>query len=59
MEDPSNQTDVITLDTDDFTEVEYNFYFTNNASGAYCSRVTNASTDLDDYANVATITDVT
>ena len=59
VEDPSNQTGAITLNQSYFTEVEYNFQFTDNAGDdgpTYCFRVTNASIALDNYTKVATIT---
>ncbi|MBN2014476.1 MAG: DUF2341 domain-containing protein, partial [Candidatus Altiarchaeota archaeon] len=59
VEDSSNQTDKITLNQDTFTEIEYNFQFTDNASNAttYCFRVVNGGVGaLDGYSKVATIT---
>jgi len=58
VEDPSNQTSALTLNYQYFTEVEYNFQFTDNAAGGatYCLRATNAETALNGYAKVAQIT---
>ena len=58
VEDPSNQTDAITLNNNTFTEVEYNFKFTSNAEGStiYYFRVANGATPLGSYTQVAKIT---
>jgi len=58
VEDPSNQTDAITLNQYYLTEVEYVFQFTDNAGDGttYCFRTTNAGTVLDNYLKVAEIT---
>ena len=58
VEYSSNETDNITLSQNYFTEVEYNFQFTNSVPGntTYCFRTVNSTTDLDSYAKVATIT---
>jgi len=55
IEDPANQAAAITLNLNNFTEIEYNFQLTNKASTGttYCFRVTN---DLNSYASVATVT---
>ena len=60
VEDPSSQTDSITLGQNESTELEYNFYLTSNSAldTTYCFRVTNAGTSLDNYGKVATITTV-
>ncbi|MBI2120828.1 MAG: DUF2341 domain-containing protein, partial [Parcubacteria group bacterium] len=56
MEDPSNETTSMTVDTNKHTEVEYNFKLTNYASAAaYCFRTTNAGTALDSYTRVAEV----
>jgi len=57
VEDPSNKTGAITINQNYFTEVEYNFQFTTNASSNthYCFRVTNAGAPLDFYTQVADI----
>lgn len=56
VEDPSNQTGDIDIPTNHITEVEYAFRLTSNASdNAYCFRLSNAGTPLDNYANVAEV----
>ncbi|MBW7992774.1 MAG: DUF2341 domain-containing protein, partial [Planctomycetes bacterium] len=58
VEDPSATTTSILLNTNKFTEVEYAFQLTSNAADntAYCFRVDNNGTDLDNYDKVAEIT---
>lgn len=54
IEDPSNTTASISLDADEFTEVEYAIAVTNNASDpTYCLRVSDAGTAIDSYTKVA------
>ena len=54
IENPSNQTGNIDVDTDEFTEVEYTFQMKSTISDSrYCFRTTDAGTALDDYGNVA------
>ena len=56
VEANTNQSAVISLASDRFTEVEYNIKFTSNATGSiYCFRATNSGTALDSYSKVATI----
>lgn len=57
VEDPSNKTGSISLATNYYTEVEYNFQFTSDAvnSTSYCFRVTNDGANLDYYTSVAEI----
>jgi hypothetical protein len=53
-QDPSNQSNGISVGANAATEVEYNFQFTNNAIGnAYCVRTSDSGSDLDNYAHVA------
>jgi hypothetical protein len=58
VEDPSNKTNVISLNNGEFTELEYNFQFTTNATdgGDYCFRATQGGTDLSTYTNIARVT---
>jgi hypothetical protein len=57
VEDSWQQTGALTLFQNYYTEVEYNFQFTNNAVNGsdYCLRVTNAGTTIDSYTKVAQI----
>jgi glycine rich protein/VCBS repeat protein len=61
VEHSSNQTDSISLSTDTFTEVEYNFQMTSNAGSTtpYCFRVVNVDTDLAAYTQVAELVTTT
>ncbi len=60
VEYDSNQSDSITLNTNEFTEVEYNFQMTNNvgATTPYCFRVVDVGTTLSTYTNVAQLTTI-
>ncbi len=60
VEYPSSQTNSISLLNDEYTEAEYNFQITDNASGntTYCFRVANAGSGLNSYTNVAALTTV-
>jgi hypothetical protein len=51
VESPSNQTDSVSLNNNDFTEAEYNIQTTHNAStnAGYCFRVANSGTALNTY----------
>ncbi len=54
VEDPSNTTAALTIDQDEYTELEYALTPTINASApSYCLRVTDASDPLDTYLSVA------
>jgi hypothetical protein len=55
---PSNQTSAFNLNENEFTEHEYVFKFTNNATEdtVYCLRLSNSGTALDSYTKVAQIT---
>lgn len=54
VEDPSNTTDALTLDQDEYTEIEYAIKPTVNAtSSAYCLRATDAGDPVDSYLKVA------
>lgn len=56
MEDPSNQTNSMSLGTNNVTEVEYNFELTNFAlANAYCFRTSKAGVDFDAYNKVAEV----
>jgi hypothetical protein len=57
-EHPSNTTSNIRIEHETYTEVEYNFQFTDNASSGttYCFRVIDGTTPLSTYTNVATAT---
>jgi hypothetical protein len=52
--DPANTADALTLDQNEYTELEYAFTPTVNATApAYCVRVTNAGDPVDTYLKVA------
>jgi hypothetical protein len=54
MEDPSDESAGLDLDSNVFTELEYNFQMTAFATqDRYCFRTTNGSTALDNYTRVA------
>lgn len=54
IEDPSNTTNALTLNPDEFTEVEYAIETTVNAiDPSYCLRVSDAGTAIDSYTKVA------
>jgi hypothetical protein len=54
VEDPSNNTGNLDVDSGEYTELEYVLTTTSNvADSAYCFRVSNEGTDLDSYARVA------
>jgi len=54
IEDPSNVSDVLTLDQNEYTELEYAVTPTVNATDpAYCLRVTDAGDPVDTYLKVA------
>ncbi|MDD5071471.1 MAG: DUF2341 domain-containing protein [Patescibacteria group bacterium] len=61
VESPSNQTDSVNLGLNNFTELEYNFKFTESAPDgtSYCFRVAQITQgytlELDSYANIARI----
>ncbi|KKT38937.1 MAG: Secreted protein [Candidatus Collierbacteria bacterium GW2011_GWF2_44_15] len=56
IEDPSNTSGSITIDTNYYTEVEYVFQAASSAGGnTYCFRVSNAGTALDTYTKYAEI----
>jgi hypothetical protein len=57
-DDNSNSTGGITLDADEFTEIEFTIQATNDAldSTNYCFKLTNSGTDLDSYAFYAEVT---
>ena len=56
LEDPNNQTDVVPVAANKFTEVEYNFQLNANANqDRYCFRTTDSGTPLDNYSRVAEI----
>jgi hypothetical protein len=57
VEDPSNEATSLSLANGEFTELEYNFQFTTNASDStdYCFRVSLSGNPLDIYTNVAEI----
>lgn len=58
VEYSSNQTDSLTLNNDNFTEIEYNFQMTNNVGSTtpYCFRVVNVGTTLNTYSQIAQLT---
>ena len=57
LQDPSNQSDLMTLNANAATEAEYNFKMTNYAMASdYCFRTTNGGLDLADYSKVARAT---
>jgi hypothetical protein len=54
IEDPSNTADAISLDQDEYTELEYAITPTSNATQpAYCLRATHAGDPVDTYLKVA------
>lgn len=54
IEDPSNQSNGMSVGNNVATEVEYNFQITNSATQtSYCFRVVNGGTDLANYDRVA------
>ncbi len=54
IQDPSNTTQSLSLDGNEFTEVEYAVLVTTNAtSSSYCLKVTDAGSNIDSYARVA------
>ena len=53
VESPSNMTASLNVNQNNYTELEYVFVPTLNASSTYCFRVTNAGTPLDFYNKVA------
>jgi hypothetical protein len=54
VEDPSNNTGNISIDSDEFTELEFAITPTLNVDDSnYCLRVSNEGTDLDAYTRVA------
>lgn len=54
VEDSNNSTSNITLNDNEYTELEYAVVPTSNVTDSnYCFRVTNAGTDLDSYAHIA------
>lgn len=55
---PSNQATSITLNNNEFTELEYNFQFTTNATdgGDYCFRVDKSGSNLSTYTQIARAT---
>ena len=56
IEDPSRETDAISLPAAQYTEAEYNFQMTANAPlDRYCLRVVNGTNPLDNYSRVAEI----
>lgn len=58
VEDPSNNATAISLNSGEFTELEYNFQFTSNATdgGDYCFKITRSGADLSAYTNIARVT---
>lgn len=52
VEDPSNSSGNITLPFENYTEIEFIFWATSNATngGDYCFRLTNTGTTLDEYS---------
>ncbi len=58
VEDPSNETQAITINNGYYTEIEFNFQLTSNAAYGtnYCFRFTKNGTPLDYYTKVAQIT---
>lgn len=58
VEDPSNEAILISLDSVEFTELEYNLQFTNNAESgqSYCLRVVANEAPLQSYLEIAKIT---
>jgi hypothetical protein len=56
VEDPSVETGDIDVANNEFTEIEYAFAFTDNASTtSYCLRTSDGGTELDSYSKVAEI----
>jgi len=56
VEATTNKTGVINLNSYQFTEIEYNLKFSQNATGSlYCFRVKNNDSELDGYRKVATV----
>jgi hypothetical protein len=54
IEDPSNKTSSLTIDSDEYTEVEYAIVTTVNATDpSYCFRVSDNGASIDSYTNVA------
>lgn len=54
VESPSNQTTAMTLEQDEYTEVEYSLEFTDFATESnYCLRTTNGGAEVDTYLRVA------
>ena len=54
MQDPSNETGAVTVPQNDFTEVEYNFQLTPNATvPKYCFRTSDSGSAIDSYTKVA------
>jgi len=54
LEDPSNETASSSLSTNQYTEVEYNFQMTDEATDdSYCFRSTNEGAAFDNYTSVA------
>lgn len=55
IEDPSNSSGTMTMTNAYYTEVEYVFQGTANASGTYCMRVSDNGTELDAYTIYAEV----
>ncbi|MBD3208149.1 MAG: DUF2341 domain-containing protein, partial [Candidatus Nealsonbacteria bacterium] len=55
IEYPSNQSSAFVLGGGEYTELEYNFQFTEYAFGTYCFRVNHNNIDLGEYSQVAEI----
>ena len=56
LREPYNETDLISLPAAQYTEAEYNFRMSSNASlDRYCLRVVDITTALDNYSRVAEI----
>ena len=54
LEDPTNQSDTVSVAASQFTEIEYNFQVNANANqDRYCFRTVNFTTPLDNYSRVA------
>lgn len=57
VESPSNQTSAMTIEQDEYTELEYVLEFTDFATDSnYCLRTTNGGVELDTYLRVAEAT---
>ncbi len=58
VKDPSNRTNLLTINQDYFTELEYNLQFTESAIGSttYCFRLSDPKADLENYNIVAPVT---